>query len=109
VVAAANIYRAESNRHGALSVHTPDGGLLGIKPQEFECLPGLNWVIVGAESIGGRPGRECKLEWVRDIRDQCKTAGVPLFIKQLHIDGKLVKDIDRFPDDLRIREYPEVK
>lgn len=67
---------------------------------------GIDWVIVGSESRGGRTGRGCMLEWVRDIKDQCEEAGVPLFIKQLHIDGRLVKNIEEFPKDLRIREWP---
>jgi protein gp37 len=69
----------------------------------------VDWVIVGAESKGSHPGRECKLDWVYDIAYDCAEGGVPLFIKQLHIDGKLVKDVERFPEDLRIQEFPEVK
>jgi len=65
---------------------------------------GIDQVIVGAESIGAHAGRECKLEWVRDIVQQCQAAGVKVRVKQLHIDGKLVKDINQFPEDLRIRE-----
>ena len=66
-----------------------------------------DWVIIGAESIGGRAGRECKIEWVESIVEQCQDAGVPVFVKQLHIDGNLVKDIDKFPKHLQIREYPK--
>lgn len=71
--------------------------------------PAIRQVIVGAESKGAYPGRPCHLEWVRSIRDQCLAAGVPLHIKQLHINGKLVKDISQFPADLQIQDYPEVK
>ena len=67
-------------------------------------LDGISQVIVGCESINGRPGRECKIEWVRDVVQQCKAAGVKTFVKQLHIDGKLVRDIKDFPADLRIQE-----
>jgi protein gp37 len=43
-------------------------------------LTGISWVIVGGESgHGARPMRE---EWVRNIRDQCRNAGVPFFFKQ---------------------------
>ena len=74
-------------------------------------LEGLDWVIVGAES--GPKSRTCKLEWVRSIVQQCKDAGVPVFVKQIHIwdsakkKHKLIKDINQFPEDLRIREYPK--
>ncbi len=68
-------------------------------------LIGIDQVIVGGESGPNR--RECKIEWVRDIVEQCRSAGVAVFVKQLHIDGKLVKDIEQFPEDLRIREFPK--
>lgn len=71
-------------------------------PVSFKDVPGFNrltsenlnrirkfWVVVGSESGPGR--RECKEEWVESIIDQCKIAGVPVFVKQLHRDGKLVK------------------
>jgi protein gp37 len=43
-------------------------------------LDGIHWVIVGGESGGGR--RPVAAEWVRQIRDQCLSAGVPFFFKQ---------------------------
>ncbi len=66
----------------------------------------LDWVVVGAESIGNRAGRECRLEWVENIVEDCMEWGVPVFVKQLHIGGKLVKDINKFPEHLRIRQVP---
>ena len=42
---------------------------------------GIGWVVVGGES--GKGARPCDLAWVRSIRDQCKAAGVPVFVKQL--------------------------
>ena len=67
-------------------------------------LDGIDKVIVGSESIGRGCGRECKIEWVRDIVQQCRNAKSKIHIKQLSIDNKLLKDINLFPDDLRIRE-----
>jgi protein gp37 len=70
--------------------------------------PWIRWgaktVIVGGESLGSRPGRECRLEWVRNIRNQCAEEGAHFFPKQLHIDGRLVHDPSEFPEDLRVRE-----
>jgi len=65
----------------------------------------LSWVIIGAES--GPKRRECKLEWVRDIVQQCKAADVPVFVKQLSINGKVEHNIEKFPEDLRLRQYPQ--
>lgn len=64
----------------------------------------INWIIVGAES--GPDRRPCKTEWVRSIVKQCKEAGVPVFVKQLHINGKVSSDINDWPEDLRIQEFP---
>ena len=64
----------------------------------------IDWVIVGAES--GPDRRPCKIKWVRDIVKQCKDTGVPVFVKQLHIDGKVSGNMGEWPEDLRIQEFP---
>lgn len=43
-------------------------------------LRGINWVIVGGES--GPRARPMDAQWVRDVREQCLSAGVPFFFKQ---------------------------
>jgi len=43
-------------------------------------LSGINWVIVGGES--GHGARPMDPDWVRSIRDQCRSADVPFFFKQ---------------------------
>lgn len=45
-------------------------------------LDGLDWVIAGGETQGPRK-RHMKLEWAASLRDQCVTAGVPFFFKQV--------------------------
>lgn len=40
-----------------------------------------DWVIVGGES--GSHARPCDVGWIQSIVAQCKTAGVPCFVKQL--------------------------
>lgn len=69
-------------------------------------LRGINWVVAGSES--GYKARVMHTEWARSLRDQCVSAGVSFFMKQLSGDkGKLVKEIALFPPDLQIREYPD--
>jgi protein gp37 len=41
----------------------------------------IAWAIAGGES--GPRARPMDLAWARDIRDQCRNAGVPFFLKQL--------------------------
>jgi protein gp37 len=43
-------------------------------------LSGIHWVIVGGES--GPGARPMEATWVREIREQCRAAGVPFFFKQ---------------------------
>lgn len=78
---------------------------------------GLDWVIVGGES-GNENGkyryRECKIEWIESVINQCRENNIPVFVKQLgtHIAKQLnLKhrhggDINEWPDHLRIREFP---
>lgn len=81
VVAESGLHRAVSNRHGALSVRTPDG-LLGIKPGEFE-RRGFAWL-----AIPDVPGLD--LAGVRSAVDQCRRAGVSVWCGP-EIDGELVR------------------
>jgi len=91
-------------RHGPLG-----GGCL-----EYECAPGCHYgkvdaVILGGETLGNRPGREMKLEWAESITDQCEAAGVPLFVKQLHVNGRVSKNMSDWPLKLQRRELPWLK
>lgn len=52
-------------------------------------IPKLDWVICGSES--GPKRRFCDPAWIRDLMRQCVSAGVPFFLKQMDVDGKLVK------------------
>lgn len=95
---------------------------------------GIDWVIVGGES--GPGARPCNVEWIRSIVHQCQNAGVPCFVKQLgahYVDapngigghqarapeGLGIKirnlkdrkggDMNEWPADLRVRQFPEVR
>ncbi len=81
---------------------------LGCGHAECECgNRGIDWLIVGCESGPGR--RPFELDWARSVRDQCQAAGVPLFIKQLPINGKVSTDPAEWPEDLRVQQWPKVK
>lgn len=75
-------------------------------PLKRHRLAQVDWVIVGAESGAGR--RLCRLSWIRRVVEQCRDWGVPVFVKQIHdAEGRLVRDIEKFPNDLQVREYPQ--
>ncbi len=48
----------------------------------------VHWIIAGGES--GAHQRECRVEWLRALRDQCAGARIPFFLKQLggHPDAR---------------------
>ncbi len=64
-------------------------------------LSDIDWVILGGES--GPKARPMKREWVIDVRDRCKRAGVAFFFKQWGgtdrkktgrmLDGKLYEEM----------------
>ena len=77
---------------------------------------GFDWVIVGGESIGGRP---CNMKWIRNVIAQGRKSGVPVFVKQLGSNPIVTPgpitipcthpkggDMTEWPNDLRVREFP---
>jgi len=67
-------------------------------------LDDVDWAIIGCES--GPKRRPMQLEWALDLVEQCKVAGVAVFVKQLDLDGKVSHDPAEWPEELRVREYP---
>jgi protein gp37 len=79
----------------------------------------IDWVIVGGES--GKGARRFELNWGERIIDDCKAAGVPVFIKQIGAHATLCgpdfpysigghgDDIDTWPNQFRVREFPAVQ
>lgn len=64
----------------------------------------IHWVICGGES--GPEPRQMLLDWPRKLMGECVDAGVPFFMKQI-CDGFGKKiGYDRWPMDLRRREWP---
>jgi protein gp37 len=83
-------------------------------------LPKIDWLVVGGES--GPEARPTNIRWVANVIGQCKGLGVPVFVKQLGSDpyygasGESESlalthpkggEIDEWPEELRVREYPK--
>jgi protein gp37 len=49
-----------------------------------------------------------QLEWARDLRDDCRAGGVSFFMKQLGGHPNKRDQMQDFPIDLQIREFPDV-
>ena len=62
-----------------------------------------HWLIVGAET-GRRPGVVPEREWIANIVDACRAAGVPVFLKN-NLRSCLF-DADHLSDAALIQEFP---
>lgn len=108
----------------------PDGTYARMNAHGFSAIwksnairrPWLDWVIVGGES--GKGARPFDVAWARSIVQQCQSAGVPVFVKQLGaspeqglenaplrmmglgLRDKKGGDPSEWPEDLRVRQFP---
>ena len=60
--------------------------------------PRIDWVICGGES--GPDARTMRPAWAASLRDQCASAGVPFFMKQMTKKAPI-------PAELMVREWPD--
>lgn len=86
--------------------------------ESLEFISPIDWIIVGGES--GVNARPFDINWARHIIAQCRKAGVACFVKQFGsnpvIDGKPLSvnygkngNMALWPEDLRVREYPNME
>lgn len=80
----------------------------------------IDWVIIGCESNGRRVGRlngslsskephseEIWRNWAGNLVAQCHLASVAAFVKQIPVKGRVSHDPSEWPEELRVREFPE--
>jgi protein gp37 len=79
----------------------------------------VDWVSVGGESGAG--ARPCNVEWIRAVVRQCESAGVACYVKQLgampvlhtglelRLRDRKGGDPAEWPEDLRVREWPDAR
>jgi protein gp37 len=77
----------------------------------FPLVDFVDWVIVGPETINGKPGRSCELSWIHHIVEQCHQADTPVFVKAIRLGDEIVKDINIIAKHLgyppeTLRQYP---
>lgn len=93
-------------------MHDPATGEIGLR-----ALDRIDWIILGGESgneVGKYRYRECRLEWIESIVEQCLAHGVPVFIKQMGtylakkmgLKDRHGGDIQEWPQHLRLRQFP---
>jgi protein gp37 len=72
-------------------------------PPDLLALRDRAWVIVnGEEKVPHKICREMKPSWARALRDQCRAAGVPFFMRGMSHNRPI-------PPDLLIRQFPAVR
>ncbi len=109
------VHRADYLRRVPASVH-----FLSVEPLLGPVdltgrLEDIEWVIVGGES--GRKARPMDLAWARSVIAQSRSAGAAVFVKQIgavaarELGSRNAKgeSPDDWPEDLRIRKFPEVR
>lgn len=67
----------------------------------------FHWAIVGVET--GKKRRKCSLENVWQIVSQLITAEIPIFIKSIEINGNLTSNINAFPGEFMLRQFPSME
>ncbi|WPE19852.1 DUF5131 family protein [Shinella zoogloeoides] len=81
-----------------------DCGCMGL-PTVPPALFGIDWVIAGSES--GRDRRPFHHDWARSLLSDCRFANTAFFLKQLPGTGtQPITDVESFPIDLRVQEFP---
>jgi protein gp37 len=90
----------------------PDGSL----GSAFGWGNGILWVVCGCEQYKRKPGRfedgnltdkYYEARWwaaARSIKEQCQAAGVPFWMKQGPVNGRVVTDLGDMPEDMRVRQ-----
>ena len=66
-------------------------------PLSCDVIRCIDWIICGGESGPGK--RPFNPDWGRSVRDRCREAAVPFFMKQ-------IDKVQPIPDDLLVREFP---
>lgn len=75
-----------------------------LPPMKWPLKRSVDWIVVGAESGPNR--RPMPAAWAAEIASACARLGVPLFVKQLEVAGKITTKTNEFPPWLRFQEFP---
>lgn len=73
---------------------------------EIDFLGMVQWIIIGGET--GPNHRPFNTDWARNLVRQAKEQGVAVWMKQLG-GFRPGNSMEELPEDLRIRDFPEVK
>ena len=66
----------------------------------------INWIIIGVET-GANANRNRLIHsdtFILNIIFEAKRWNIPVFVKQMEIKGKIIKE--NFPSDFNFREFP---
>lgn len=92
-------------------------------PVDWSKYPGIDWIIVGGESVQGAKARAFNIQWARSTIQQSHAIGAAPFVKQLgshiydmptealsvgvpRLKDRAGADHTEWPHDLRVQEFP---
>jgi protein gp37 len=64
----------------------------------------LTWIVIGCET--GTKRRPCNLDWVKSLVYRARNLHIPIWVKQLNINGRVSHDPAEWPEWARLRELP---
>ncbi len=65
----------------------------------------IDWIIIG--TMSGRKRTPAKNEWMKNIINEAEKFDIPVFVKQIELNGKVEKDISNFPKGLQFQNFPK--
>lgn len=114
-IGATIVNQEEADRDVAKLLRTPAAKRFvsyepALGPVDWSKFPGLDWIIVGGESMQGARARYFAVTWAENTIRQARSIQAAPFVKQL---GSTVGMKDRagadpaeWPEDLRVQEFP---
>ena len=64
----------------------------------------LTWIVIGCET--GTKRRPCNLDWVKSLVYRARNLHLPIWVKQLAINGRVSYDPAEWPEWARLRQLP---
>lgn len=62
------------------------------------------WIVSGCETGPKDKIRHSEVGWFVDLRSQCDSAGIPFFMKQVVVDGKVETSVAKMPAEVAVQQ-----
>jgi protein gp37 len=79
--------------------------ITGMVRMDGEMLP--DWAVVGCMTGVKSEDDDMENEFISDFVNNCLAAGVPVWVKQMRVNGRVVSEMLEMPDWARFRQVPK--